>query len=247
MDAAYNPLSQIEDYFFAQTAEGRGSKVETLPGGQNLGEIDDLKYFNNKLMKGLRIPSSYLPSTPDDAGSAFTDGRVGTAYIQEFRFTKFCQRLQTMVMPTLDKEFKMFLKHRGIEIDSGSFEIQFNDPQNFGKYRQVEIDNQMVSIFTQVQQVPYISKRFAMKRFLGLDEGEIYSNEKLWAEENANATEPPAQGDDVGGGAGLSDVGAAPMPASDPGELEDDPAGDAADAGADSPLTPDTDTTPDQT
>ena len=246
MDAAYNPLSQIEDYFFAQTAEGRGSKVETLPGGQNLGEIDDLKYFNNKLMKGLRIPSSYLPSTPDDAGSAFTDGRVGTAYIQEFRFTKFCQRLQTMVMPTLDKEFKMFLKHRGIEIDSGSFEIQFNDPQNFGKYRQVEIDNQMVSIFTQVQQVPYISKRFAMKRFLGLDEGEIYSNEKLWAEENANATEPPAQGDDVGGGAGLSDVGAAPMPASDPGELEDDPAGDAADAGADSPLTPDTDTTPEQ-
>ena len=64
MDAAYNPLSQIEDYFFAQTAEGRGSKVETLPGGQNLGEIDDLKYFNNKLMKGLRIP--LFTSTRDD-------------------------------------------------------------------------------------------------------------------------------------------------------------------------------------
>ena len=246
MDAAYNPLSQIEDYFFAQTAEGRGSKVETLPGGQNLGEIDDLKYFNNKLMKGLRIPSSYLPSTPDDAGSAFTDGRVGTAYIQEFRFTKFCQRLQSMVMPSLDKEFKMFLKHRGIEIDSGSFEIQFNEPQNFGKYRQVEIDNQMVSIFTQVQQVPYISKRFALSRFLGLDEGEIYKNEKLWAEENANATQPPAQGDDIGGGAGLSDVGAAPMPASDL-DTEADDTGADAEAGSDSPLTPDTDTTPDQT
>ena len=244
MDAAYNPLSQIEDYFFAQTAEGRGSKVETLPGGQNLGEIDDLKYFNNKLMKGLRIPSSYLPSTPDDPGSAFTDGRVGTAYIQEFRFTKFCQRLQSMVMPALDKEFKMFLKHRGIEIDSGGFEIQFNEPQNFGKYRQVEIDNQMVSIFTQVQQIPYISKRFAMSRYLGLDEGEIYKNEKLWAEENANATQPPAQGDDVSGGGlgGLSDVGAAPMPPTDAEAPEDAPAGDAADAGADSPLTPDTDT-----
>ena len=244
MDAAYNPLSQIEDYFFAQTAEGRGSKVETLPGGQNLGEIDDLKYFNNKLMKGLRIPSSYLPSTPDDPGSAFTDGRVGTAYIQEFRFTKFCQRLQSMVMPTLDKEFKMFLKHRGIEIDSGGFEIQFNEPQNFGKYRQIEIDNQQVSIFTQLQQIPFISKRFAMSRYLGLDEGEIYRNEKLWAEENANSTQPPAQGDDVSGGGlgGLSDVGAAPMPASDAEAPEDAPAGDAADAGADSPLTPDTDT-----
>ena len=52
VDAAYNPLSIMEDYFFAQTAEGRGSKVEVLPGGENLGEIDDLKYFNNKLMRG---------------------------------------------------------------------------------------------------------------------------------------------------------------------------------------------------
>ena len=45
IDSAYNPLSINEDYFFPQTAEGRGSKVETLPGGTNLGEIDDLKYF----------------------------------------------------------------------------------------------------------------------------------------------------------------------------------------------------------
>ena len=45
MDAAYNPLSIIEDYFFPQTAEGRGSKVETLPGGENLGEIDGLEVF----------------------------------------------------------------------------------------------------------------------------------------------------------------------------------------------------------
>jgi hypothetical protein len=226
MDAAYNPLSMIEDYFFAQTAEGRGSKVETLPGGQNLGEIDDLKYFNNKLMKGLRIPSSYLPSTPEDPGSAFTDGRVGTAYIQEFRFTKYCKRLQSMVMPTLDHEFKMFLKHRGIEIDSGSFEVQFNEPQNFGKYRQIEIDNQQTSIFTQLQGIPFMSKRFAMKRYLGLDESEIYQNEKLWAEENADMAGPTPQGDDIGGGmGGLSDVGAAPMPMSEPD----------ADAGVDAP------------
>ena len=43
IDSSYNPLSINEDYFFPQTAEGRGSKVETLPGGTNLGEIDDLK------------------------------------------------------------------------------------------------------------------------------------------------------------------------------------------------------------
>ena len=119
-------------------------------------------------------------------------------------------------MPTLDKEFKMFLKHRGIEIDSGSFEIQFNEPQNFGKYRQIEIDNQQTSIFTQLQAVPFFSKRFLMKRYLGLEEDEIYNNEKQWAEENANMVGPAPQGEDVPGGAGLSDVGAAPMPMGSP-------------------------------
>ena len=67
------------------TAEGRGPKVETLTGGTNLGEIDDLKYFTNKLVRGLRIPSSYLPTGPDDGATQFQDGRVGTAYIQELR------------------------------------------------------------------------------------------------------------------------------------------------------------------
>ena len=64
-----------------------------------------------------------------------------------------------------------------------------------------------------------------MKRYLGLDESEIYQNEKLWAEENAGMTGPTPQGDDVGGLGGLSDVGAAPMPMSEPD----------ADAGVDAP------------
>ena len=210
MDATYNPLSMIEDYFFAQTAEGRGSKVETLPGGTNLGEIDDLRYFNDKLLKGLRVPSAYLPSSPNDPQTAFTDGRVGTAYIQEFRFTKFCKRIQNFLQPSVDREFKMFLKHRGIEIDSGMFELQFNEPQNFGKYRQIELDTQLVNMFNQVQQLPYLSKRFAMKRYLKLSEDEIFENQRLWAEENATS-DPMTQE----GGDGLGAVGGAPMPTMD--------------------------------
>ena len=207
MDATYNPLSMIEDYFFAQTAEGRGSKVETLPGGTQLGEIDDLRYFNDKLMKGLRVPSAYLPSSPNDPQTAFTDGRVGTAYIQEYRFTKFCKRIQSFMQPGLDREFKMFLKHRGIEIDSGSFELQFNEPQNFGKYRQIELDTQLVNIFSQINQVPHISKRFAMKRFLKMTEEEIHDNQRLWAEENKSMMPGDAQPSD-----GLGSVGASPIP-----------------------------------
>ena len=90
MDASYNPLSINEDYFFPQTSDGRGSSVEVLPGGTNLGEIDDLKYFNNKMARGLRVPSSYLPTGPDDSGATTNDGKVGTALIQEFRFNKYC-------------------------------------------------------------------------------------------------------------------------------------------------------------
>ena len=81
VDASYNPLSINEDYFFPQTAEGRGSKVETLPGGTNLGEITDLKFFTNKLFRALRIPASYLPTSIDDQANTVSDGKVGTAYI----------------------------------------------------------------------------------------------------------------------------------------------------------------------
>ena len=198
-DSAYNPLSIMEDYFFAQTAEGRGSKVETLPGGENLGQIDDLKYFNDKLMRGLRVPPSYLGSLDSD-GNGYNDGRVGTAFIQEFRFTKFCERLQALVVEDLDREFKMFLKHRGVVIESSLFDLKFNTPQNFGKYRQAEVDQVMMNVFTAIEGADYVSKRFAMKRFLGLSDEEIMENEKLWAEEKGTG--------DPEGQDGLKSVGA---------------------------------------
>jgi hypothetical protein len=184
MDTTYNPLSTNEDYFFPQTAEGRGSKVETLPGGTNLGEIDDLRFFTNKLYRGLRIPSSYLPTGPDESAAPFTDGRVGTALIQEYRFNEYCKRLQRLVCETFDKEFKMFLKWRGFELDNSSFELRFNEPQNFSKYRETEMDGNRINTFTQLEQFPYMSKRFLMGRFLGLSEEEMSQNTKLWKEEN---------------------------------------------------------------
>jgi hypothetical protein len=184
VDATYNPLSMNEDYFFPVTAEGRGSSVEVLPGGQNLGEIDDLKYFNNRLARGLRVPSSYLPTGPDDNSTPMNDGRVGTAMIQEFRFNQYCERLQNYICLKLDDEFKLFLRWRGFNIDTGLFQLVFNPPQNFAAYRQSELDTSRVSTFQTMEAVPYISKRFALERFLGLTEEEIKRNEKLWEEEN---------------------------------------------------------------
>jgi len=184
VDASYNPLAVNEDYFFPQTAEGRGSKVEILQGGQNLGEIDDLKYFTNKLFRALRIPSSYLPTGSDDGGSNFNDGRVGTAYIQELRFNKYCERLQSLINEPFDLEFKMYLHAKGINIDSNIFDLKFNPPQNFAAHRQTEMDTARVTTYTTMMAVPHISKRFALKRFLGLTAEELAENETLWREEN---------------------------------------------------------------
>ena len=252
MDAAYNPLSMIEDYFFAQTAEGRGSKVETLPGGENLGQIDDLKYFNNKLLRGLRVPSSYLPTGPEDGTAVYSDGRVGTAFIQEFRFTNYCQRLQNLIAPWLDTEFKMFCKHRGIEVESNLFELIFIEPQNFGKYRQIEVDAAQMNVFGQVIAVPFISKRYAMKRYLGWTDDEIVQNERMFMEESGQehpmtTSEPgmidvgvrPSEPEDLAPQTDMEDMGGDMNAMPEPGAespisgAENAPAG-----GTPSPLTP---------
>jgi len=216
IDSSYNPLSINEDYFFPQTAEGRGSKVETLPGGTNLGEIDDLRYFTNKLVRGLRIPSSYLPTGADDSNAQYNDGRVGTAYIQELRFNTYCERLQNLLIEEFDQEFKRYLLEKGVNIDTAMFDIKFCPPQNFAAYRQSELDTQRIGTFGQIQAIPFIANRFALKRYLGLSEEEIAENERLWREENDETLQPgggdaAAEMRGVGiSGAGISaDVGGA--------------------------------------
>jgi hypothetical protein len=233
IDSSYNPLSINEDYFFPQTAEGRGSKVETLPGGTNLGEIDDLKYFTNKLVRGLRIPSSYLPTAADDGNAQFNDGRVGTAYIQELRFNTYCERLQSLVANVFDQEFKKYMMDEGVNLDVSMFDLKFEPPQNFAAYRQSELDNARVPTYTQMSAIPYISNRFALSRFLGLSEAEIAENERLWREENEEEITMPQEDSDAAlRGAGVSGAGIS----SDLGAIDAEaPNDDSIEGGEDTP------------
>lgn len=212
MDSAYSPIAMMDDFFLAQTADGRGSKVDTLPSGDNLGEIGDLDYFVRKLSRGFNIPTSYMSMTDENANVAWQDGKMGAAVIQEFRFNKYCMRLQNLLAPTFDASFKRYLRDCGANVDFDSFELRFNPPQNFTKYRQMELDSAQVNIYQQVEGNKKLAERFKLKRYLNLTQEEMLENEMMWKEENATRMEKKMGGtiNDAsggGGGAGLGSVG----------------------------------------
>lgn len=191
MDAAYSPMAILEDYFFPQTADGRGSDVTTLPGGDNLGQIDDLRWFNNKLIRGLKIPQSYLPFGPEDSGQVFNDGKIGTALIQEFRFNKYCQRLQNTISKIFDSEFKKYLEDCGYQFNLRSFEVKFRPPMNFATYRKAELESSLINCYQGLHELPFVAKQTILSK-MGWTKDEIIENERLWLQENP--TKKPRSG-----------------------------------------------------
>ena len=181
IDSVYNPQSMQEDYFFAQKSDGKGSRVETLPGGEGLGELSDLGFFQEKLFRGLRVPSSYM--TGNQEGAIYNDGKVGIAYVQEQRFAAFVERLQTYIESVLDVEFKKYLRTKHINIDPTIFEIRLPESANFSIYKQQELDAALLGNYASVQDSEFLSKRFVMKRYLGLSDEDIALNEQLLKEE----------------------------------------------------------------
>jgi hypothetical protein len=99
----------------------------------------------------------------------------------------------------LNTEFKLYLAFRGFNIDGSLFDIKFNEPQNFASYRQSELDATRVSTFANLEQYPYLSKRFLLERYLGLSEEEMVKNEEQWEEENTKSQETASQGSDLRG------------------------------------------------
>ena len=183
VESVYNPLSMLENYFFAQYSDGRGSRVDVLQSGQNLGELTELEYFQNKIFRGLRIPVSYMSFTETADKATVQDGKVGVVYVQELRFTMYVERLQRFVERVLDREFKRFLQLAQIDVDFHRFEVKLHEPSNFGIYRQQMLDADLLTAYSQADNVEYLSKRFILRRFLKLTEDEIVENERALAEE----------------------------------------------------------------
>ena len=126
----------------------------------------------------------------------------------------------------------MFIKHRGINIDSSIFELTFVEPQSFSEYKEIEVHAARANVFGSLEGVEYLSRRFMLSKYLGLTEDEILENERLWMEENKSGTVPSSESEPGLGSVGVRsfDVDTGDDP--DMSDLE----ADGSDGGTESPI-----------
>ena len=104
-----NHMSMLEDFWLPRREGGRGTEITTLPGGSNLGEIDDIVYFQRKLYSSFNVPISRL-----EAETGFSLGRSTEITRDELKFTKFVQRLRKKFTPLFTDVLKTQLVLKGI-------------------------------------------------------------------------------------------------------------------------------------
>lgn len=178
IDVEYNPASIQKDYYIAQSGDGKGSRVDTLPGGSNLGEIQDIGYFARKLAMGLRVPPSYLEHAMTDSGQGAmnNDGRVGTAYMTELRYVGYISRIQKIISKPLKDHFEVFSRAIDVEIPEDLI-FRISPPQSFAEHRRNELNSILINTVSSSEHIAGISKKYALERFLMLDKVELEENE----------------------------------------------------------------------
>ena len=169
----YNPQSMLDSYWFAKRAGEVGSDVEMMAGGQNLGQLDDLMYFVNKLYKSLKIPLTRLnPNEPFKDGSEILK--------EELKFAKFIIRLQTQMAAGLKDAFITHLKLRGwwkeLKLHEACFHMHFTPPSNFFAIRQQQLLELKLKNFGDMSQNDGISNTFSQRHYLDWSDTKIGEN-----------------------------------------------------------------------
>jgi len=171
-----NHMSMLEDFWLPRREGGRGTEITTLPGGSNLGEIDDIVYFQRKLYRSLNVPISRLESE-----SGFSLGRSTEITRDELKFTKFVQRIRKKFTPLFTDILKTQLLLKGIIAPEDWPKIQehitydFLEDGHFAALKESELLEDRINQLGSVE--PYIgtffSKEFVMKKVLHLTDTEI--------------------------------------------------------------------------
>jgi len=188
-------------------SDSRGSKVETLAGGQNLSDIEDINFFLKKMYKGLKIPVSRL----SEQSTVFSDGKQGEVTRDELRFARSIMRLQEQFAAGLKKGFITHLIFTGLweqyNLDEYDIEIKFNEPSNFSFYKEQEIFAIKAQNYSAFAEDEFFAKEYLARWLLELTDEQLEENRK-YKERGAEAGGAPAGIEGGAPGAG----GAPPLP-----------------------------------
>ena len=169
-------LAMLEDIFVPVREGGKGTDISTLPGGANLGEIEDVRYIQKKLYRALRVPVSRL-----DESSTFNTGRSVEIVREENKFSKFIQRLRTRFSVLFSDLLKKQLILKNIisiedweEHLKNNIFYDFKHDSYFSEYNEAEIQSRRMELATQAEGLKdYFSPEYIQKKFLRLTDDEI--------------------------------------------------------------------------
>lgn len=171
-------MSMLEDFWLPRREGGKGTEISTLPGGQNLGEIDDIVYFQKKVFKALNVPTSRL--NPEEQQSGIL-GRTSEITRDEFKFQKFINRLRRRFSELFMNVLKKQLLLKGIitEDDWESWKqtlyVDYITDNYFSELKETEMLRERVGMLQQIE--PYLgtfySKEWAQKNVLMLTDDDI--------------------------------------------------------------------------
>ena len=171
-----NHMSMLEDFWLPRREGGRGTEITTLPGGSNLGEIDDIQYFQKKLYRSLNVPISRLESE-----SNFSLGRSTDITRDELKFTKFIQKLRKKFVHLFTDVLKTQLLLKGVisleDWDIMKEHIQYNflKDGHFAELKEAELLNDRISTLQNIESYigTFFSKEYVLKHVLRMNDAEI--------------------------------------------------------------------------
>jgi len=155
-------MSMLEDFWLPRREGGRGTEITTLPGGQNLGELEDVKYFQKKLYKALNVPSSRL-----ETETTFNIGRAAEITRDEVKFQKFIERLRKRFSELFHDLLKTQLILKGVvtleEWEDMKEHIQYDyiADNYFTELKEIEIRNERMNMVNVMD--PYVGKYFSVE------------------------------------------------------------------------------------
>jgi len=181
---AFNPQSMLDSFWFAKRQGSEGTDVRVLEGGKNLGELEDLKYFQQKLYRALKVPIERLnPEAQADSGGGATILR------EELKFARFIIRLQEQFAKGLKEGFTTHLKLKGMwedfHLKEQMINIFFTPPTNFHELRNQQILELKWNNYSNAIGNPLISDSYAKKRFLKMTDREIKLNREMLRKDRA--------------------------------------------------------------